>query len=82
MIAILVQIFSALLANATIRTFLEDTVEVVASKVFTDIFTRSNIDPLFKTKYIALSNQLAAATTQEEKANVIAQIRALRSPPS
>lgn len=81
-IQVCTQIFAALLAVPAIRTFLEDTVEGVAAKIFADIFTRTNTDPIFKTKYIALSNQLAAATTPEDKQNVLIQMRALRSAPT
>ena len=75
------QLLAALLAVPAVRAFLEDTIEGVAAKIFADIFTRSNTDPAFKTKYLALSNQLAAATTPEDKANAIKAIRALRSAP-
>jgi hypothetical protein len=71
-------IIAWLLAQPGVRDIIEDSLH----SLIADLLFRSNNDPVFKEKYLALSAQLSEATDLEAKREILVQIRALRTSPS
>ena len=69
-------LLAALLSIPPVRLFLED----VVIRVFSEVLLRSDQDPAFRTKFLDLSSQLAAAQTEGEKREILIKIRDLRKP--
>lgn len=67
----------ALASRPKIRALIDDVVEAAVTRVFQAIFLKQTDDPKFVAAMDGLHAEYAAATTLEEKQNVISKINLL-----
>jgi hypothetical protein len=64
-----------LITQPIIREFLIE----LFMRLFAELITGTQADPVFRDKFFHLTSQLASAETEEEKRRVLNQIKTLRS---